>query len=73
MLRQMGCVVRVGIKTMKASLRTQPHALPRMPEVQLGEYGRVVRAIETSDGDGARVAMTQVLARNMSLWMEETV
>ncbi|KND55884.1 hypothetical protein BPUN_1473 [Candidatus Paraburkholderia kirkii] len=56
---------------MKAALRTQPNALPRVPESQLDDYGRVVRAIETSDGDGARAAMSQVLARTASLWIEE--
>jgi DNA-binding FadR family transcriptional regulator len=30
-----------------------------------------VRAIETADGDGARTAMSQVLARTASLWVEE--
>ena len=71
MLRQMGSVVRVGIRTMKAALRTQPHALPRVPDSQLGDYGRVVRAIETADGDGARTAMSQVLSRTASIWIEE--
>ena len=72
-LRQMGSVVRVGIRTMKAALRTQPHALPRVPDSQLGDYARVVRAIETSDRDGARTAMSQVLARTAAQWIEETV
>ncbi|SPB13291.1 GntR family transcriptional regulator [Caballeronia novacaledonica] len=70
-LRQMGSVVRVGIRTLKAALRAQPHALPRVPDSQLGDYGRLVRAIETADGDGARTAMSQVLARTASLWIEE--
>lgn len=70
-LRQMGSVVRVGIRTMKAALRNQPHALPRVPDSQLGDYGRLVRAIETADGDGARAAMSQVLSRTASLWIEE--
>lgn len=73
LLRQMGCVVRIGIKTMKAALRLQPHALPRVPESQFGEYGRLVRAIELNDSDAAREAMTQVLARSASLWTEELV
>ncbi|SAL60710.1 GntR family transcriptional regulator [Caballeronia peredens] len=71
LLRQMGSVVRVGIKTMKAALRTQPHALPRVPESQLADYGRVVRAIEANDADGARIAMSHVLAGATSLWIEE--
>ena len=71
LLRQMSSIVRVGIKTMKAALRTQPHALPRVPDSQLGDYGRVVRAIETADGDGARTAMSQVLSRTAALWIEE--
>lgn len=71
LLRQMGGIVRVGIRTMKAALRTQPHALPRVPELQLGDYGKVVRAIDTSDSEGARTAMSQVLAHTASLWIEE--
>jgi len=72
-LRQMGSVVRVGIRTMKATMRAQPHALARVPESQLGDYGRVVRAIETADGQGARTAMSQVLGRTASMWVEEPV
>ncbi|SAK71669.1 GntR family transcriptional regulator [Caballeronia hypogeia] len=72
-LRQMGSVVRVGIRTMKSALRTQPHALPRVPDSQLGDYSRLVRAIETSDSDAARNAMSQVLTRTAALWIEETV
>ncbi|SAK57875.1 GntR family transcriptional regulator [Caballeronia pedi] len=71
LLCQMGSVVRVGIRTLKAALRSQPHPLPRVPESQLGDYGRLVRAIETADGDGARNAMSQVLTRTASLWVEE--
>lgn len=73
LLRQMGGVVRIGVKTMKAAMRSQPHALQRVPEAQLGDYGRIVRAIETNDAEGARAAMSQVLARCTSLWIEETV
>jgi DNA-binding FadR family transcriptional regulator len=72
LLRQMGSVVRVGIKSMKATMRAQPQSLPRATEAELADYGRVVRAIETADGDGARTAMSQVLART-SNWMEEAV
>jgi DNA-binding FadR family transcriptional regulator len=73
LLRQMGSVVRVGIRSMKVSLRAQPQTLPRASEAELAEYGRVVRAIDTADGDGARAAMTQVIARTTSIWVEEAV
>ncbi|KMZ11763.1 Transcriptional regulator, GntR family [Candidatus Burkholderia humilis] len=73
LLRQMGSVVRVGIRSMKASMRAQPPILPRTSEAELGDYGRVVRAIEVMDADGARMAMSQVLARSASIWMEEAV
>jgi DNA-binding FadR family transcriptional regulator len=73
LLRQMGSVVRVGIRTMKASMRAQPQITPRTSEAELGDYGRVVRAIEVMDADGARLAMSQVLARSVSIWMEEAV
>jgi DNA-binding FadR family transcriptional regulator len=73
LLRQMGSVVRVGIKSMKAGLRAQPQALSRASEAELADYGRVVRAIEIADGDGARNAMQQVLTRAASLWVEEAV
>jgi DNA-binding FadR family transcriptional regulator len=71
-LRQMGSVVRVGLRAIKASLRVQPHALARVSESQLSDYGRVVRAIDTADGGGARLAMSQVLGR-ASMWVEEPV
>jgi DNA-binding FadR family transcriptional regulator len=73
LLRQMGGIVRVGIRSMKATMRAQPQALPRVSDAELGDYGRVVRAIEITDSDGARAAMTQVLSRNQSIWMEEAV
>ncbi|WP_250453482.1 FCD domain-containing protein [Caballeronia sp. ATUFL_M2_KS44] len=72
-LRQMGSVVRVGIRALKASVRMQPHALARVTESQLSDYGRVVRAIDTADGNGARLAMSQVLGRTASMWVEEPV
>jgi DNA-binding FadR family transcriptional regulator len=73
LLRQMGSVVRVGIRSMKASMRAQPAILPKTTEAELGDYGRVVRAIEIADGDGARAAMSQALTRTASIWMEEAV
>jgi DNA-binding FadR family transcriptional regulator len=73
LLRQMGGLVRVGIKSMKATMRPQPNALPHASEADLGDYGRVVRAIDTADGEAARAAMTQVLTRAASIWMEEAV
>jgi DNA-binding FadR family transcriptional regulator len=73
LLRQMGSVVRVGIRSMKSSMRAQPPILPRTSDAELGDYGRVVRAIEVLDADGARTAMSQVLARSASTWMEEAV
>jgi DNA-binding FadR family transcriptional regulator len=73
LLRQMGSVVRVGIRTMKSTMRAQPQTMPRTSEAELGDYGRVVRAIETADGDGARSAMTQLLTRSQSIWMEEAI
>ncbi|WP_250493420.1 FCD domain-containing protein [Caballeronia sp. GAWG1-1] len=69
LLQQMGCVVRVGIRAMKATVRTQTVST----DAQLGDYGKVVRAIETVDSEGARSAMSQVLSRAASVWLEETV
>jgi DNA-binding FadR family transcriptional regulator len=73
LLRQMGSVVRVGLRAMKTAARVQPQALPRASEAEVSDYGRVVRAIEIADSEGARTAMSQVLARSASTWMEEAI
>ncbi len=52
----MGSIVRVGIKSMKVTMRAQPQSLPRATEAELADYGRVVRAIEVADSEGARTA-----------------
>lgn len=72
-LRQMGSVVRVGIRTIKATLRTQSQGVVRMPESQISDYGRVVRAIEMIDAESARSAMSHTLERTASMWIEEAV
>ncbi|WP_244816179.1 FadR/GntR family transcriptional regulator [Caballeronia sp. Lep1P3] len=72
-LRQMGSVVRVSIRAIKGLLRAQPNTLSRVPESQLGDYGKVVRAIEAADGEGASSAMSQVLGRTAAMWVEEAV
>lgn len=71
LLKQTGGVVRIGIQSMKANMKTPPQAATRASEAELGDYCRVVRTIETADGEGA--AMSQVLARAASIWMEEAV
>jgi DNA-binding FadR family transcriptional regulator len=73
LLRQMGSVVRVGLRAMKNAARVQPHAVPRASEAEVSDYGRVVRAIEIADSEGARAAMNQVLARSASTWMAEAI
>lgn len=73
LLQQMGSVVRVGIRSMKAGMRNQPQGLAAATETHLGDYNKVVRAIEAADSEGARAAMAQVLTRSKSVWLEETV
>ena len=68
LLRQMSCVVRVGLRAMKPIVH--PHALAH--ESHLGQYARVLRAIEACDADGARAAMTALLAQAATRLMEET-
>ena len=72
LLRQMGSVVRVGLRSINAA-RAQAQTSQRATDAEVGDYGRVVRAIEVADGEGARAAMSQVLARAASNWMEEAV
>jgi DNA-binding FadR family transcriptional regulator len=60
LLRQMGRVVRMGLRAI------QP--ISRMPALahdsELADYGKVVRAIEGGDADGAKAAMMRLLTLN---------
>ncbi len=72
-LRQMGSVVRVAMRTIKATLRNPSQGLSRMPESEISDYGKVVRAIDAGDSEGARSIMSHMLERTSSMWIEEAV
>ncbi len=72
-LRQMGSVVRVAMRTIKATLRNHSQGLSRMPESEISDYGKVVRAIDAGDADSARSIMSHMLERTASMWIEEAV
>ncbi|WP_250535205.1 FCD domain-containing protein [Caballeronia sp. AZ10_KS36] len=72
-LRQMGSVVRVAMRTFKATLRSHPQGLLRMPESEISDYGKVVRAIDAGDAESARAIMSHMLERTASIWIEEAV
>ncbi|SAL77685.1 GntR family transcriptional regulator [Caballeronia choica] len=57
LLRQMGSVVRMGLRAMQPISRM--HALAH--DSKLADYGKVVRAIEGGDADGAKAAMMRLL------------
>ncbi|SAL77735.1 GntR family transcriptional regulator [Caballeronia terrestris] len=65
LLKQMSSVVRMG---MRARPAIHPHALAC--EVHLAHFAKVVRAIEASDAEGARAAMTLLLANAAERLME---
>lgn len=58
LLRQMGSVVRMGLRAMRPISRMQALA----HDLELADYGKVVRAIEGGDADGAKAAMMRLLA-----------
>ena len=57
LLRQMGSVVRMGLRAMRPISRMQALA----HDLELADYGKVVRAIEGGDADGAKAAMMRLL------------
>lgn len=60
LLRQMGSVVRMGLRAMRPISRMRTLA----QDSDLADYGNVVRAIEASDADAAKAAMMQLLSRS---------
>ncbi|SAL85113.1 GntR family transcriptional regulator [Caballeronia terrestris] len=60
LLRQMGSVVRMGLRAMRPISRMRTLA----QDSDLVDYGNVVRAIEASDADAAKAAMMQLLSRS---------
>jgi DNA-binding FadR family transcriptional regulator len=53
----MGSVVRMGLRAMRPISRMQALA----HDLELADYGKVVRAIEGGDADGAKAAMMRLL------------
>ena len=68
-LQQMGHIVRMALRAVKPA--EHPHALAH--EAHLADYAKVVQAIEASDADGARMAMTHLIANCATRLMEEAV
>jgi DNA-binding FadR family transcriptional regulator len=60
LLRQMGNVVRMGLRAMRPSSRM--HTLAH--DLDLADYGNVVRAIEAGDAEAAKAAMMQLLTHS---------
>lgn len=69
MLRQMGSVVRMGLRAMRAISRTQTPA----HDSDLVDYGNVVRAIEAGDAGAAKAAMMELLSRSADQLLSESV
>jgi len=69
LLRQMSSVIRMGLKAMRPIARM--HTLAH--DSGLVHYGRVVRAIEGGDADGARAAMNLLLSQNAEQLLGEAV
>ncbi|SAL26775.1 FadR/GntR family transcriptional regulator [Caballeronia telluris] len=67
LLRQMGHIVRMALRAAKPA--DHPHALAH--ESNLADYAKVVQAIEASDADSARNAMTYLLANCATRLLEE--
>ena len=60
LLRQMGSVIRTGLRAMQP-ICTGP-ALAH--DSRLADYGKVVRAIEAGDAEGAKAAMMQLVSHS---------
>jgi DNA-binding FadR family transcriptional regulator len=60
LLRQMGSIVRVALKAIQ--LASRRHKLAQ--DSVIAHYGKVVRAIESGDSEGAKAAMMQLLSQS---------
>lgn len=69
LLSQMGSIVRMGLKAMQPISRMQALAY----EARVADYGKVVRAIEVGDADGAKAAMMQLINHSADQLLAETV
>ncbi|PRX36894.1 GntR family transcriptional regulator [Paraburkholderia sp. BL18I3N2] len=69
LLCQMGHIVRMGLTAMQPVFRMQALAY----EARVADYGKVVRAIEVGDADGAKAAMMQLITHSADQLLAETV
>jgi DNA-binding FadR family transcriptional regulator len=69
LLSQMGNIVRMGLKAMQPVSRMQALAY----DARVADYGKVVRAIEVGDADGAKAAMMQLITHSADQLLAETV
>jgi DNA-binding FadR family transcriptional regulator len=70
LLRQMGSVVRAGLRAMRPISRMQTLLAH---ESDLADYGKIVRAIEASDAEAAKAAMMQLLSHSADQLLGEAV
>lgn len=69
LLSQMGSIVRMGLTAMQPVFRMQAFAY----DARVADYGKVVRAIEVGDADGAKAAMMQLITHSADQLLAETV
>lgn len=69
LLSQMGSIVRMGLTAMQPVFRMQALAY----DARVADYGKVVRAIEVGDADGAKAAMMQLITHSADQLLAETV
>ncbi|SAL64991.1 FadR/GntR family transcriptional regulator [Caballeronia humi] len=69
LLRQMGRVVRMGLRAMRpiSHMQTLSH------DSNIADYGNVVRAIEASDANAAKAAMIELLSHSADQLLGEAV
>ncbi|MFM0169876.1 FadR/GntR family transcriptional regulator [Paraburkholderia sediminicola] len=69
LLSQMGSIVRMGLRAMRAISGMQALAY----DTRVADYGKVVRAIEGGDAGGAKAAMMQLISHGADQLLGETV
>ncbi|HEX7934485.1 MAG TPA: FCD domain-containing protein [Paraburkholderia sp.] len=69
LLRQMGSIVRMGLRAMQAAPRMQRYS----HDAWLADYGKVVRAIEGGDAERAESAMMRLVTHSADLLRGEAV